>query len=80
MKIEIPIETQSKMYGDTPKFAINAPVDYVDVVFWGSKCPMELANRIKSTLDVTIHSRPVGMTSQAGISPLPDMVRPDLCA
>ena len=24
--------------------------------------------------DVTIHSRPVGMTSQAGISPLPDGV------
>lgn len=25
-------------------------------------------------IDVTIHSRPVGMTSQAGISPLPDRV------
>ena len=24
--------------------------------------------------NVTIHSRPVGMTSQAGISPLPDRV------
>ena len=25
-------------------------------------------------ISVTIHSRPVGMTSQAGISPLPDRV------
>ena len=67
------------MYGDTPKFAINAPVDYVDVVFWGSKCPMELANRIKSTLAVTIHSLPVGMGSQSWHKPLPDMVCQELC-